>query len=49
MTDIDLNLWGELVVPLGVAICFFPALWIWICQEIKAGPAEEKERERLGH
>jgi hypothetical protein len=42
MMDIDLNFWGLAVVPVGVSICFFPALFIWICQELKAGRAEKE-------
>ena len=41
MTNIDLNYWGLLVVPVGVSICFFPALLIWIWREVRA----RKERE----
>jgi hypothetical protein len=46
MTDIDLNFWGLVVVPIGVAICFFPPLWVWICEEIKAGQTEKQEAQR---
>jgi hypothetical protein len=49
VTDIDLNYWGLAVVPVGVFICIFPALLLWICQEIKAGRAEKqnaKDRAR---
>jgi hypothetical protein len=44
MTDIDLNYWGLVVVPIGLAICFFPALGIWLVQEMKAGPEDDDTR-----
>jgi hypothetical protein len=44
MKDIDLALWGMIVVPLGVAICFGPALLVWLREELRAG-AEEKAKE----
>ena len=43
MKDIDLAFWGLIVVPLGLAICFGPALVVWIREELQAG-AEEKEK-----
>jgi hypothetical protein len=43
MTDINLNYWGLAVVPVGVAICTFPLLWLWICEEIKAGRQEKQK------
>jgi hypothetical protein len=36
MTDTDLNLWGLLVVPLGVAICFGAGLVVWLWDEVRA-------------
>jgi hypothetical protein len=33
MTDVDLALWGMIVVPIGVAICFGPALLCWLRDE----------------
>ncbi len=41
MTDSDLNIWGELVVPVGLLICFGPALFLWFRQERKAGELEK--------
>jgi hypothetical protein len=37
MTDTNLNYWGELVVPVGLLICFGVALWVWLRQELRAG------------
>ena len=39
MTDIDYNFWGELVVPVGVSICFGIALLSWLRDEF--GPDVE--------
>ena len=36
MTDTNLAPWGLWVVPLGLAICFGPALLVWLRAEIKA-------------
>jgi hypothetical protein len=36
MTDTDLNLWGEIVVPVGLLICFGVAMVVWLREEIKA-------------
>lgn len=41
MTDLDLATWGLIVVPIGVAICFGPALLVWFFQEIKPDSAEK--------
>ena len=48
MKDIDLALWGMIVVPLGVAICFGAALLVWVREELRAG-AEEKEKQDRKH
>jgi|GEM_PF-1654607 len=42
MTNSDLNFWGELVVPVGVSICFGFALLMWFFQELKEGKAERE-------
>jgi len=36
MTDTNLAPWGLWLVPLGLAICFGPALLVWLRAEIKA-------------
>jgi hypothetical protein len=46
MTDINLNLWGLIVVPVGVTICFGPALLVWLREEIRAGAEEKKNHRR---
>jgi hypothetical protein len=46
MTDIDLNLWGLIVVPVGLTICFGLALLVWLRDELRAGPEEEKSERR---
>ena len=45
MTDTDLALWGMIVVPLGVAICFGPALLVWLRDELRAGAAEKQKQD----
>ena len=37
MTDMDLATWGLIVVPIGVAICFGPALLVWLREEFAPG------------
>jgi hypothetical protein len=45
MTDTDLALWGMIVVPVGVALCFGPALLVWLRDEFRAGAAEKQEHD----
>lgn len=45
MTDTDLALWGMIVVPLGVAICFGPALLVWLRDELRASAAERQKQD----
>jgi len=42
MTDTNLAYWGLWLVPLGLAICFGPALAVWLRAEIKAGKDKKK-------
>ena len=44
MTDTNLAPWGLWLVPLGLAVCFGPALLVWLRAEIKAG----KEKNKYG-
>jgi hypothetical protein len=43
MTDTNLAPWGLFLVPLGLAICFGPALIVWLRAEIKAGKDEKNQ------
>jgi len=45
MTDTNLALWGMIVVPIGVAVCFGPALLVWLRDELRAGSAERKQKQ----
>jgi hypothetical protein len=45
MTDTDLALWGMIVVPVGVALCFGPALLVWLRDEFRAGAARKQEHD----
>lgn len=45
MDDTNLALWGMIVVPLGVAICFGPALLVWLRDELRAGADEKQNRD----
>ncbi len=45
MHDIDLATWGLIVVPIGVAICFGPALLVWFFLELRAGREEKSQQE----
>jgi hypothetical protein len=44
MTDSNLNIWGELCVPVGLLICFGVALVVWLREEIRAG-SKDSQRE----
>jgi len=37
----DLSIWGVLAMPLGVAICFGPALAVWLKAEMKPDKDDE--------
>jgi hypothetical protein len=37
------NVWGFLAVPLGILICFGPGLFVWLKEEFKTRPVEERE------
>jgi hypothetical protein len=41
MTDQNLNYWGELVVPVGLLICFGLALLVWLKDELQAPPEDD--------
>jgi hypothetical protein len=40
----DLSIWGVLAMPLGVALCFGPALLVWVKEELET-PEKHKDRE----
>ncbi len=40
----DLSIWGVLAMPLGVALCFGPALLVWLKEELGT-PEKHKDRE----
>ncbi len=42
----DLNLWGIFAMPVGVLLCFGPALLSWIRAELAAPKPAERERKR---
>ena len=42
----DLSIWGVIAMPLGVAICFGPALAVWLKEEMRGGDGEEKDDHR---
>ncbi|HEX4122861.1 MAG TPA: hypothetical protein VH619_19775 [Verrucomicrobiae bacterium] len=35
MTDSNLNFWGVIGVPVGLAICFGVALLVWLRDELR--------------
>lgn len=45
MHDLDLAWWGEIVVPLGVVICFGPALLVWFREEMNVGPDDKPKQD----
>jgi len=38
MMDSELSYWGIWCVPLGLVICFGPALFVWLKEEFKTPP-----------
>ncbi len=38
----DLSIWGVLAMPVGVALCFGPALLVWLKEELR-GPGQRKD------
>jgi hypothetical protein len=43
MHDTNLAYWGLWIVPLGLAICFSPALFVWLKAEWSA---EDEDQEK---
>ena len=39
----DLSIWGIIAMPVGVAICFGPALVVWLKDELRGQPDENKQ------
>jgi hypothetical protein len=46
MNDIDLNTWGIIVVPIGVAICFGIALLVWLREELRCPNGDSPKTKR---
>jgi len=42
----DANLIGLVIVPIGLSLCFGPALLVWLREELKASAAEKKKKNR---
>jgi hypothetical protein len=42
--ETDLNLWGIFVVPVGVLLCFSPALLVWLKEELSNKPPPTERR-----
>ena len=40
----DLSIWGVIAMPVGVAICFGPALVMWLKAELGAAEKDEDRR-----
>lgn len=36
--SVDTNIWGFLAVPVGVLLCFGPALFVWVKDEYFSRP-----------
>ena len=41
----DLSIWGVLAMPVGVALCFGPALVAWLRSESKAPAKDDKDSQ----
>jgi len=39
---VDTNIWGFLAVPVGVLLCFGPALFVWIKNEYISRPPDDR-------
>jgi hypothetical protein len=39
-TLIDDNIWGIIAMPIGISVCFGPALICWLIEERRQTPAE---------
>jgi hypothetical protein len=44
--DLDMNWWGVIAMPIGVAICFGPVLIAWALAERKTKAQPEKKDRR---
>jgi hypothetical protein len=42
----DANIWGLLAVPVGVAICFGPALVAWVLLELNSSSETSQKPRR---
>ena len=42
----DLSIWGVIALPVGVAICFGPALFMWLKAELRTEPVDKDEDRR---
>ena len=42
----DLGLWGIYAMPVGLILCFGPALFVWIRAELAARRVESERRRR---
>jgi len=42
----DLSIWGVIAMPVGVAICFGPALVVWLKDELRGQSEDNKEDPR---
>jgi len=40
ISSVDTNIWGFLAVPIGVLLCFGPALFVWIKNEYFSRPPD---------
>jgi hypothetical protein len=45
MGSYDLNTWGIYAMPLGVLLCFGPALIVWIRAELRSAAEERQSQE----
>lgn len=45
MDYFDINLWGIFAMPVGLILCFGPALVVWLVQEL-GGNRQDRTRDR---
>jgi len=49
MLAFDGNYWGIMVVPIGILICFGPALLVWLKAEMKSDSPDKHKGDDKHH
>jgi hypothetical protein len=46
MASMNSNIWGLIAMPLGVLLCFGPALFAWVKAECQSEPPDNRRNTR---